>query len=303
MRLASATVFFLLLALTACGQLDPPEQRLAEAPDRTKAADTARMALESTTNMGDPGASRMNYTVAGDGHVDFAAERLQLTLDMPGPVPGNMEMVVDGDVAYLRMPFAVSDGDEARWIETEVAEASTDGMMQSGMAQDPTEALTALGAVEGDIDGLGADEVGGEPIHGYAFDVPADEVFPVDDDKAEGLSEVPVAMEAWLDTDGRVRRLSQTVDLAEVMSALDVDSELPEEMGADLRELTGEQTTVIKFFDFGEPVDIEIPPADQVDDQADFDQGLMRDSASGSASGSASSSAPHGSEVEDGSEV
>lgn len=304
MRLAAATLLALLLALTACGQLDPPEQRLAEAPQRTEAAETARMALESTANMGDPNGSSMNYTITGDGQIDFADEQLQLTFDMPGPMPGNMEMVVDGDVAYLNMPFASSAGDdETRWIKTEVDEAATDQMMQSGMSQDPADVLTALGAVEGGITELGNEEVGGEPTHGYAFDVSADEISPLDGEQAEKLSEVAVAMEAWLDTEGRVRRLSQTVDLAEMMVAMDIDSELPDETGASLEGITGEQTTVIEFFGFGEPVNIEIPSADQVDEQDDFEESFMEELASGSASSSGSdsapSSAPQGLDVEE----
>lgn len=300
MRLVAATVVALLFVLTACGQLDPPAQRLAEAPQRTKAAETARMALESTTNMGDPNGSSMNYTVTGDGQIDFAAEQLQLTFDMPGPTPGNMEMVVDGDAAYLNMPFASPAGDhETRWIKTEVDEAATDQMMQSGMSQDPTDVLTALGAVEGEITELGNEEIGGEPTHGYAFDVSADEISPLRGEQAEKLSEVAVAMEAWLDTDGRVRRLSQTVDLAEMMAAIDTDSELRDEMGASLDGITGEQTTVIEFFELGEPVNIEIPSAEQVDEQADFEESFMEDRASSSASDSASSSAPQGLDVEE----
>lgn len=58
MRLAAAALLALLFGLTACGQVDPPAQRLAEAPQRTKAAETARVALESTTNMGDPNGRR-----------------------------------------------------------------------------------------------------------------------------------------------------------------------------------------------------------------------------------------------------
>lgn len=247
----------------------------------------------------------MNYPVTGDGQIDFAAEQLQLTFGMPAPMPGNMEMVVDGDAAYLNMPFASSadDDETARWVKTEVDEAATDQMMQSAMSQDPTDVLTALGAVEGEITELGNEEVGGEPTHGYAFDVSADEISPLGGEQAEKLSEVAVAMEAWLDTEGRVRRLSQTVDLAEMMAAMDIDGELPDEMGASLDGITGEQTTVIEFFDLGEPVNIEIPSEDQVDEQADFEESFLEDRASGSASSSASdsasSSAPHGLDVEE----
>lgn len=204
----------------------------------------------------------MNYPVTGDGQIDFAAEQLQLTFGMPAPMPGNMEMVVDGDAAYLNMPFASSAGDDetARWIKTEVDEAATDQMMQSAMSQDPTDVLTALGAVEGEITELGNEEVGGEPTHGYAFDVSADEISPLGGEQAEKLSEVAVAMEAWLDTEGRVRRLSQTVDLAEMMAAMDIDGELPDEMGASLDGITGEQTTVIEFFDLGGRSTSRSPP-------------------------------------------
>lgn len=70
MRYVGAALLVLSLTLAACGDLTPPDQRLTEAPERTAAAATARMALESTTNIGDPDGSRMTYTVTGDGQVD-----------------------------------------------------------------------------------------------------------------------------------------------------------------------------------------------------------------------------------------
>lgn len=53
-------------------------------------------------------------------------------------------MVIDGHVAYMTTPFATSGADdEDRWVKTELDEASTDQLMQFGMAQDP--AATRLG--------------------------------------------------------------------------------------------------------------------------------------------------------------
>lgn len=257
-----------VLAAASCGQLDPPAQRLADAPARTAAAETARMALESSTHMGGSGDARMDITVTGEGEVDFAAEQVQLTITMPGPMPGDMEMVVDGDVVYMRMPFV----DEEQWVRVDAA-GSPDQMMQPGMAGDPTEALSALGAVGGEIEELGTEEVRGAATHGYAFEAPAGEVFPTADDQGERLSDVAVALEAWLDAEGRVRRLSQTVDLGELMSALEPTNELPEDTELDF-DMVGEQTTVIEFFDFGEPVVIEIPDEDLVEDQDVWQEGF-----------------------------
>lgn len=270
MRVVGGLFMVVALGVAGCGQLDPPAQRLADAPARTAAADTARMALESSTQMGEATGARMDFTITGEGQVDFAAEQVQLSVTMPGPMPGDMEMVVDGDDVYLRMPFL----DEEQWMRADAAGAPTD-LLQGGTAGDPTEALTALGAVNGEIDELGTEEIRGATARGYAFEVPASEVVPVNEE-LDGLSEVTVAMEAWLDDEGRARRLSHTMDLAEVMAAVQRDSDVPDDMGPDLDlgDIVGEQTTVVEFFDFGEPVDITVPDEDQVEEVPAFQDGF-----------------------------
>lgn len=261
MRVVSTVLLVLVMAAVGCGQLDPPAQRLAEAPARTAAADTARVALESSTSMGEAAGARMDVTVTGEGAVDFTAEQVQLSITMPGPMPGDMEMIMDGDVGYLRMPFV----DEERWVRVDSAGSPTD-LLQTGTGGSPTDALDALGAVEGQIRELGTEQVRDATTRGYGFEVPASEVFPAED--VEGLSGVTVAMEGWLDDQGRARRISYTVDLGEIMSAMDVDGGLSDDMNPDVNveDIAGEQRTVVEFFDFGEPVTIEIPDEDMVED-------------------------------------
>lgn len=66
-----------------------------------------------------------------------------------------------------------------------------------------------------------------------------------------GVTRLPC--EAWLDDDGRLRRLRYTL-------ALDQSPTMGTAAGS------GEVETTVEYYDFGRPVDVAPPPADQVTD-------------------------------------
>lgn len=100
-------------------------------------------------------------------------------------------------------------------------------------AVSPQPLLELLRFPSGETEAVGEEEVRGEPTRRYALTVECAAV--ASDDCAGATADV----DAWIDRDGLVRRLL-------------VDD--------------GELTTDVELFDFGVPVDIQLPPAHQVEE-------------------------------------
>jgi hypothetical protein len=213
-----------------------------------------------------------------------------------------MEIVSDRQVMYLRVPIfemfadvpgagrAMRDlaslGD--RWGRVDLTElgdvlplndvASTVG----GQAADPR-ALFDLVAGTDDVDELGDAEVRGVPVHGLAAHVTLRELMEASGQSAEefsrSLGSIPagaeaamdsvlsaqVAVEAWIDDDGYMRRLGYEFDLLAMLAGA-----IPE------RDLEGGAPSgftyriTMDFFDYGDDsIAIEFPDPDEAVDVTD----------------------------------
>ncbi|HSH60342.1 MAG TPA: hypothetical protein VK988_12025 [Acidimicrobiales bacterium] len=69
----------------------------------------------------------------------------------------------------------------------------------------------------------------------------------------------PLPVEVWIDGDGRLRKMTYAVDLGTL--------NLPPE-ATQGQKPTGNLNFTIELFDFGTPVSVTVPPADQVTDFA-----------------------------------
>lgn len=270
-----AVVLVALAAVTAaCGRSDGgnPAALIAAVPDRVADAGSARFTMEMTMRSQDlPGGSA---TITGDGQGRFDRQLMQMTMDMgdvlqgmPGAADnGSVEMILDGDMMYMRMPFLepmLPAG--KRWVamdlETVGKQAGVDlrALMQASQNNDPSSTLEMLrGVSEGDVEVVGQDNVRGVSTTHYRATIDLDkalEAAPEDGaDQIRALVQqagVPnrLPVEVWIDDDGLLRRYVQTIE----MTVEGTDQPIG-------------QSLTMEMFDYGVQVDVERPPAEQTID-------------------------------------
>ncbi|MGH8912667.1 MAG: hypothetical protein ACRDVD_09150, partial [Acidimicrobiia bacterium] len=173
-----------------------------------------------------------------------------------------MEVRQVGDVVYLKFPFFTAFlGADTEWVSMPAEEGAdlTGGMGSGANPSDPTSFLDSFSDAEGT-----AEEVGPEEIRGISttrYRVVLDESWreslsaeELADLEAQGpLPTTSFPLDLWIDDDGLVHRMAMEVDGAEMT-------------GAEAGEEFESMTMTFDFFDFGQPVEIEAPPADQVSD-------------------------------------
>jgi hypothetical protein len=232
------------------------------APERAAEASTGRVELQMSMTLPDVG----EVTLTGTGAFDRDAGRMHMRMDLsdmltqvaaaageevPPGLDEPMEVLLDGDTVYLRIPFLQQEG-QPSW---HAVPADAAGSTQiGGGGSDPAALLDSLRGVSDDVRQVGREDVGGVSTTRFAATVSTDaaieEVPPEDRERLRsqfetfGISELPV--EVWIDDDGLARRMELRLD--ELLSATGQAS------AADI---------AVEFHDYGEPVDIEPPdPAD-----------------------------------------
>ena len=184
--------------------------------------------------------------------------------DFDDPAGWQVELIQDGDTGYMRLPALDAQLPEGKsWVRTEEGSKSGgdgfEGFDQLAKS-DPRELLETLRAVSGDIETVGSEQLRGVETTHYRAVVDPAELAKLEASKPagpqtlvdqfaaqSGLGAIPV--EVWLDASGLVRKLSMEVTATEPgttrSSAVSVGFEL---------------------WDYGEAVEIQLPPAEQVAD-------------------------------------
>lgn len=291
-----AAVVAMAVAVAGCGDAGSPQERLTAAGDATSEEGSAAFTIQMDMSMGEDGgdgdggegsdgggSAAMNMSMSGEGAIDFDEEVGRLTMEVPG-LGMEMETIFDGDTTYTRMPAMLGGGSEGQWIRQEGGDLDATGLgVESGLGEDPADMLAALedAADAEDIETLGSDEVRGDPVEGYAFTVRAADLSG-SGEAPEGLADLEVPMEAWLDDQGRLRRMVSEIDISEAMDATMGQTEGAEgEAGADLGALPGAMggtmTMTMEMFDFGTEVDASVPDDADIIDADEFEQQMMED--------------------------
>lgn len=256
----------LLLALTACGN-DPSNASAdltATAPTSTSPSDsTEPTPAEETRTAGDKidvadfadrlrAASERATTASMKMSMQVSGMKVTASGDIDyTTTPPSMQMVMNNPVAGGKMDIRLVDGD----FYMNMGELSGDMFYKSSMAEmaeasgqgDLTEQLDPVKQFEAFSDGvkqvtyLGTDTVGGEELGQYELEIDTAKVAGLDEaaTAAPGV-EVPerLVYRVWLDGEDRMRQA--------VMDMGDLGS------------------MKMQVFDWGKPVDIQAPPADQV---------------------------------------
>lgn len=209
-----------------------------------------------------------------DGVVDFDAHRSDMTIDMGRFLPGadgTMQLRTIGNVAYLRTAALdeLAAPDEAgKWIKFDFdAMAGSRGVTlptQFG-DHDPRQGLAMLqGVAAGDVRDLGPARIDGVDTTHYRATVDVRRAVAragtVTDEQAfrrfaDQLGARTVRVDAWIDGEGRVRKLRIPMAMSHKLGG-------------------GTVTVTTSFLDFGVTADIAEPPSDQVLDAGGLSGGV-----------------------------
>lgn len=245
------------------------EALLVAAPGTTIDAGSARIAVNASID------GQRRGTFAGEGEFAFKTERGRLELDL-GPLglagASNTDVLLDGDLVYLKLGAALPGLKQRPWVRIDLGTLKAgqgDGIeaLRQLRANDPRAVINELRGATGDAAKVGTETVRGTATTHYRTTVDLDKAAAaspaaVRDDLAEvarQLGTSKLAMEAWLDVEGRIRRLQYTIDLA------DLDEDAPAK-----RTGTGKVVATLELYEFGVEVAAEPPPADQTTDLAEL---------------------------------
>ncbi len=268
----------------------PKLSSFTSAAQASAAADSARFSVEAGLTV--PGVKKQ-LAFSAEGGFDTPAKRSQMKVDlsavselmksfgssMGGTVTGDLgspddwkiEVIQDGDVAYIHFPLLAKQLPTGKtWVKGDAKTLSSadagqlDQMKQFGSlaGTDPRDIFGLLKAVSGSIESVGTEEVRGVETSHYKATIDTsklEKLVPASqreslggiDKTAQqaGLTEIPV--EIWIDGDQQVRKLS-----------IDVDAKQPG-LSASVKA-----SLVVEVYDYGKALDLELPPADQVADAA-----------------------------------
>lgn len=268
---AAVAVMFVAGTVSACGGGGASAATIvAGAPAKTTAAKTAAMS-ETVTIVPNPSAPpnpALGKPQVIDGKIDFAARRGELTFHLPQL--GDVRGVLDGSTVYENIPAMASETGGKPWLkidlETLGQRAGIQGLgslIQSQNA-DPTSGLQYLRGLTGTPVTVGKEKVRGVVTTHYrgAVDVrkAADALPPEQQATMKQITEqfgiATFPVDAWVDNDGRIRRVHFSFDYSSAKGTATVPaSALPKSA-----EFT------IELYNFGTPVSVSIPPADQTVD-------------------------------------
>ncbi len=206
-----------------------------------------------------------------DGAFETASARSRMTLD-GGAVGGTGEIVTAGDTTYVKTDGLGRLLTSGRTIATpwiSIAGGAGTGRSTSVVPFVGTggarSLLSTLRGVGGQVREAGTDTIDGVAVTHYAGTIDPAAATAADPTAGGALAQLgtgPIPVEAWVDADGIVRRLELQPDLAGAsgLGALGAIGAL----GGDDPGSTPRLTLAVELRDVGQPVTIDVPPADQV---------------------------------------
>ncbi len=224
---------------------------------------------------GVPGMPGGSIAITGEGAYDYAGRRGAFTMNIPplgGMQLGRIEAVSTGSVLYQKFPPQVASALGAKpWVKVDLDQLGQavgvdfNVMFQASFG-DATQALQFLRGSGADMVKVGRDQVRGEAVTHYRGTVDVDKAAaaasPEQQQTYQKLGQLfaqPLPVEVWIDGEERLRKMTYSVDLAALT--------LPPQATAG-QNPTGTCSFTVELFDFGAPVSVTVPAAEQVTDFA-----------------------------------
>lgn len=224
---------------------------LKEAASSTAAVTTMREHMTvSTTGAG------IDLSLTADGEYDAAARRGHFTLAAPElSAAGDLEMVLDGDTIYMKIPMLAGGGKP--WMKLSSEELGQAGA--SSAAGNPGAFLKMLEGTGATITTVGKQDVRGVSTTHISTVLDLRKLLSeaAGPDKADlqakldslgGAAFPDVPADAWIDDDGYVRKISIDMDLGM----------------ASGRSGAGTVNVTVELYDFNEPVSVQVPDPSRV---------------------------------------
>jgi len=241
---------------------------VAAAFQATRGAHTARVQIRIQVTAGSAGAS-LNASTTADGVLDFANGTQDLTIRQP--TGGTLETRTVGGATYTRLPAGVAVRPGAKpWLKVVVPL----GLKRPSSLTDPTQVLGMLRGAARSVTTVGKETVRGERTTHYKVQIDLTKLqAEAGRTAASGqpnpysllrklLGRDTLPMDVWVDSQQRISRLRTVLPLPGSASAATAPTAGPAPSPSPTR--SGTATSIEEFYDFGVPVNVQAPPADQV---------------------------------------
>lgn len=202
--------------------------------------------------------------ISGDGAFDYTKHQGELVMNVPptGKSPGGtMTELITNQTLYVK-------GDQdPKWAKVDLNQVEQQtGLDPNSIGQnqaDPTQSLKLLNGASDNIKKVGNETLRGTKTTHYTlnldFDKAANNATGAQKatlQKAASLyNHQQIPTDLWVDSHKRVRKMSMTIDL----SKLNVTT-------STTQPIAGTMTISVELYDFGTPVTVTAPPANQVQD-------------------------------------
>ncbi len=260
-----------LAALALAGSLAACAEKSGDAQGSGGGAETANNLVALAKQVGDRTAesssAHMVFTggaggmeIRGEGDIEVGGDNPAIAMDMDAGGQGRMSIVLLDGVLYMKLPEGLSTGGKP-WVEIDSTDTGspmaqalgslTDQMRQNA---DPRQALEQFKEA-GTIESSAEEDLNGTPTTHYKIAVDVQKLADQQQDPTlkqamqeairSGLKDFPV--ELWVDEENLPVRMAIEMPTADPASGKTVPVKVQ-----------------VDYTNWGEPVDIQAPPADQV---------------------------------------
>jgi hypothetical protein len=253
-----------LAALTACGTTATTGTAAAGAakPAVTNLSDLAHLVSSRTASLHTAHAAlridAAGMSVVANGQVDIEGAASRVRMDMTVPSLGDLNMVLIGDTMYMKLPHSLLPTAKP-WIKVDahgtdpVSKALAAVTSQEKQSVDPSQMLSQLASV-GTITSHGTDTVAGESATRYTISV--------DTAKLMKSKDVTPQMRQMLSGSGT--QLPPHLNYTVWVNSANLPVKFSLTENVSLQGQPKQVTIAGTYTDWGKPVDITAPAADQV---------------------------------------
>ncbi|MGC7097194.1 hypothetical protein ACPZ19_21180 [Amycolatopsis lurida] len=265
----AASGFALLLALTACGSESTPTTNNPAAPQAdskptSSLFNDAQELVRAASSKADQAKSAkftidmdmlgQKITGSGQGSFEGANSKMTMSMQMMGM---SIEMrMVDG-VVYMKLPEGQAPSGKP-WVKLDGADSAELGQAMNQAEQSDPRKILEMVQKAGKITKSESATLDGQEVSHYFVDLDLKKAGGLGGASEKDLAQLPdgivVPMELWLNAEQLPVQVS--MDMGAMMQ------KVAEQSGQKMPG--GNAKMTMKYSDWGSPVEVEAPPADQV---------------------------------------